>query len=702
LYAETSLEFDFDTREEKRRRLSQVVSTAAIDLRNALVGFNLEADVHQRRVIDSDEPTIRLIAPAGSGKTQTVVNRVLRQIGEGANPSNMLILTFDNAAKDSLQQKLHAQLKELDARTSARITLNELTISTLNAFGYGLLREHARDEWKRIAKPSQLTWTMQSARADLDMNRPELAARLPDSIQNSLYLELFSWFKNELIDPRNLSSESVQNMYDLLIDRPIFGRFFPPSQTEDQIKVTMSAVANLFIMYDQKLSSSNRMDFDDQKLRSWSLLVSQPELLGFIQGRLDEVVVDEFQDINRLDFEMIKLISEDARLVVTGDDDQAIYGFRGCSPKYIIQLEQHLRRRIVSFELRTNYRCPGNLIRHADRLINHNIMRIPKQPIAHRDDDACIVVESALTTSIEASAIVDFCERIFLEHQTLDLSDIAILYRMNAQSLPLQVELIRRDIPFSVSEEHNILNNEILPRLLAALSVKLNLKNNVQPSVDDQVEFIRAYFRYLRERDRIAVRRILEDSRDFLSCITSPEFAEALLKSKQSKHLDAFEALFRADGLRAELRVLRDRFKGLKDMAAHLDDVVSESGTLSEIFEVAATFRDDTEQFVEQLRGTLEKGRLARAGVDRGGIALSTYHRAKGRQWHTVILTSCNEGIIPHARAMADLIEEERRLFYVGLTRASANLYVSYLAKAFETRVKPSRFLFEAGLLHAR
>jgi DNA helicase-2/ATP-dependent DNA helicase PcrA len=229
LHAAAGIEFDFDTREEKRRQLSQVVSTAAIDLRNALVGFNLEADVYQRGVIESDEPTIRLIAPAGSGKTQTVVNRVLRQIRDGANPSNMLILTFDNAAKDSLQQKLHAQLQELDARTSARLTLNELTISTLNAFGYGLLREHARDEWKHVAKPRQLAWTMQSARAELELNRPDLAAPLPDSIQNSLYLDLFSWFKNELIDPRKLSSEMVQRMYDLLLDRPIFGRFFPPS-----------------------------------------------------------------------------------------------------------------------------------------------------------------------------------------------------------------------------------------------------------------------------------------------------------------------------------------------------------------------------------------------------------------------------------------------------------------------------------------
>src|SRR5436309_12101457 len=130
--------------------------------------------------------------------------------------------------------------------------------------------------------------------------------------------------------------------------------------------------------YEKLLQREQKIDFDDQKLRALKCLEASPKVLSLIQRQFDEIIVDEFQDINELDFALVVLIAQNARLVITGDDDQAIYGFRGCTPRYIIELEKHLGRDVQSFELKRNYRCPRNIVDHATRLIRHNKWRIEK------------------------------------------------------------------------------------------------------------------------------------------------------------------------------------------------------------------------------------------------------------------------------------------------------------------------------------
>jgi DNA helicase-2/ATP-dependent DNA helicase PcrA len=135
--------------------------------------------------------------------------------------------------------------------------------------------------------------------------------------------------------------------------------------------------------------------------------------------------LDEFQDINELDFAFVSLVAQKARLVITGDDDQAIYGFRGCTPQYIIELEKHLGRDVESFELKRNYRCPRNIVDHATRLIRHNQWRIEKDPIAHRSDDASIKVIESTTATAEAKMIATSIERVRRRNKNLRYSDFA-------------------------------------------------------------------------------------------------------------------------------------------------------------------------------------------------------------------------------------------------------------------------------------
>lgn len=180
-------------------------------------------------------------------------------------------------------------------------------------------------------------------------------------------------------------------------------------------------------------------------------LKTSPDLKQRLQRKFTEIIVDEFQDINHLDFALVQLLSEQSALVATGDDDQAIYGFRGCSPYYIINLQHSIGREVTPFELSINYRNPANLVRHANQLIRYNVNRIPKRPIAARSDRAEIKVVGTVSAGLEAKFIVSFIRKVRRANNNLPFKDLAVLYRTNAQSLPLQVEFILNDLPYFLS-----------------------------------------------------------------------------------------------------------------------------------------------------------------------------------------------------------------------------------------------------------
>lgn len=181
---------------------------------------------------------------------------------------------------------------------------------------------------------------------------------IPDTLKFRFFADYFSYLKNNLFDPRHLPAQTFADF--MLQDRPSEVYFTAESSNETK-KLVIQAVHWIYKRYEALLQREGKIDFDDQKLRALQCLTAAPGTLDVIQRRYDEVIVDEFQDINRLDFALVSAISKQARLIVTGDDDQAIYGFRGCSPSYIIDLEKHSGREVKSFELRRNYRCPKNV-----------------------------------------------------------------------------------------------------------------------------------------------------------------------------------------------------------------------------------------------------------------------------------------------------------------------------------------------------
>jgi len=182
-----------------------------------------------------------------------------------------------------------------------------------------------------------------------------------------------------------------------------------------------------------------------------------------------------------------------------------------------------------------------------------------------------------------------------------------------------------------------------------------------------------------------------------LSIINSREFYDILPKAEISKFPEAIDGLLKSRSLLACLEVLSSRFKGLEGMIGSLEDVVEEKVPLGEIFEIASGFKGNISDFVQTLDRAFAIAESTSAGKDEEvGVKLLTYFKSKGLQWDTVILTTCNEGLIPHKKAK---VEDERRLFYVALTRAQKNLFISYVKSACRSKVIPSRFLYEAGIL---
>jgi DNA helicase-2/ATP-dependent DNA helicase PcrA len=412
---------------------------------------------------------------------------------------------------------------------------------------------------------------------------------------------------------------------------------------------------------------------------------------------LDEVIVDEFQDINRLDFVLVEAIAKKAGLVVTGDDDQAIYGFRGCTPEFIIDLEKHLGRPVESHELQINYRCPPLIVEHADRLIRHNTWRIPKNPRAASDAVAQIHVISSLSAGLEAKSIVKLIQHVRSSDPTLGYNNFVVLYRTNAQSLPLQVEFVREGIPYFVRQQDNILHNESLDRLLSILRMKLAVNDGVAPSARDSARAVCSFFRRVEPNVVARVEALFRRGGDFMDTVRSEQMRRLVPERGCDLLPFAMQEMLATRSLLQTLDVVAERFRGVYGMIGSLEEVVQDWVPLGEIYEVAAGFHGDTKEFVQSLESALQQARATHAGQDhKTGVPLLTYFRSKGLQWHTVILTTCNEGLIPHKKAQ---VEEERRLFYVAMTRASSNLVISYVKSACGCQVPPSRFLYEAGLL---
>lgn len=679
------------------KQLEQMLSAVQINNQSKDFEYIYSADDEQKKFINSSCETIRLLAPAGSGKTQTIINRVLKKISTGDTPDSYLILTFDNAAKISLEEKYNEGLQNINSK----VTLKP-SITTLNSFGNRIIRDYLKDIYRNysVALDSDCYAAIKVTLDELKAKAPNIYKLFPRYIKRKVYLDVISNFKNFIIDPDNIDTNLCIELFrETKMLTPWFDYAASVTNNEQYKTQIPSAFVFIYQKYCEILKNNAKIDFDDQKLISYLHLIKDRKLTSMVVSQYKEVIVDEFQDINKLDFELIRLLSENRILIVVGDDDQAIYTFRGCSPKYIINFDKLSNRTIENIVLSINYRCPKNIVELSKNLISNNQFRIQKESIPDRQDLADVVVWNAINSGGEAQIIARMIKRIYDTKNTsgFKYGDVAVLYRVNSQSLPLQIALLLEDIPYYCRKEDNIIISEIMKKLLMLIELHLKLLQDQNYfDIKHTRNLVECFHRYSNERDITELNNFIAQSGGYKNFTQKYfNFNNRLINRD---FVISIAGLFLSYPNPEKLvGFLTTSFKNMSGVIGTLEDALNNALPLGEFVDIASRFRGSIKEFYTLLIGLQNKVQagLYKNKEEPDAVSLITYFRAKGRQWNTIFLPGSNNGVIPDFRS---LIEDERRLFYVAITRATSNLFISYVRKHVGVNINISQFILEMGL----
>ena len=684
------LQADPEVRQLLENFSRQVSAEVQAAYRDAVSG---EIDEDQQAFIGSEAEVIRLLAPAGAGKTSTVINRVLELAASGKSPGETLILTFDNSAQTSLMNRLHEAV-------GSRQVPDKPVIATLNSFGNRFLMAYYRDLNRQftVLTPKQTTPLMIAVLNKIQAQAPKVARFFPRDTLYSILLRIVSRLKNEIIYWKELrEKEVISVLQSNSVVRNVIATSKP--HADDELLIYSFIIA-VYLEYCETLEKMQQIDFDDQKLITYILLRDDPALCQQHMARYREVIVDEFQDINLLDFSLIELIGRERKLIAVGDDDQAIYTFRGSNPGYLINLEHHLGRKVSTNILRYNYRCPANIVTHASLLIGHNSNRIAKEMIAARKDNAAINLFASPDAVREASQIAHLIKLIMHDYPHVRYQDFAILMRMNAQSIPLQLAFIHEQIPYYTRLDDNIVQSTVFKNILAYFELHtLLLKGAAKIDRRFSSLLIKTYFKFSDSTmvDRfhaLAVARqdYLAAAAEFTDQVESRFVGEAQFFAATVAHL------YEPQTPHSLIELLLNHFGRLQVQSPGKTEDTETIHPGIQLLHTARSSVLTTERFYEMLAEISrrnDEGRLSQEREDGDNVNILTYFKAKGQQWPHVFIVGANQGTTPHP--MADM-ETERRLFYVAMTRARHSMTISYLGATQKTDQIPSQFIDEAGL----
>ena len=602
-------------------------------------------------VLCTDAPLI-VVAGPGTGKTRTLTVRIAHLIRDlGVAPESVLAITFTNKAAQEMRTRLAALLGEAAA---ARIT-----IKTFHAFGAQLLRTHADAAG---LDPNFVILSDEERRRVLDQVAPDLDARTRD-----LALDAITTAKNQFLMP----------------------------------KAELSAI---YDAYQAALRRVNAVDFDDLIALTVSLLESAPAAAMAVQQRYRWISVDEYQDVNAAQVRLLRLLTAGgANLCVIGDPDQAIYGFRGADRRYFLDFLADYPG-AVRVQLTRNYRSQRAILDAAQQVIAHNAGREALPLLAGFAEAVRLDVHPAPTEKAEAETIVHQIERMVggtsyfsldsgrsdgLPPTARDFGDFAVLYRLGAQAAPLVEAFDRSGIPYQVVGQASFWASKAARGVLAWLWLVENPRSALhlaQMLADAGVSD--------GATGAARIVELLEAGNEFTAALT---WLAAELPTRQRRRVEKLAACWQ------ELRAAAP----VADLVAHV------CGFLDIEAELRARMIQRAQPFGDRRREFLEAALLEREtdGYDPRAdrVTLMTLHAAKGLEFPVVFIAGCEEGLLPYVRSgETPDIEEERRLFYVGMTRAQEKLILSHARRRtlFGKRLaqSPSRFVgeIEAALLEMR
>ena len=628
--------------------------------------FASELNEQQRQAALAGDGAVLIIAGAGSGKTRTLTFRVLYLLDSGVPPSAIALCTFTNKAAREMLQRV-AGYEPAKGR--------QVWGGTFHHLANRILREHAQ------------LLGYQDGYSILD-------ATDAGDLLGACLQERESRHGGEKVLPRpavlgSLISLAVNSLTPL--DQVI------PAQAPALVKV-MDDLLPVARDYAERKRRMNAMDFDDLLWNLYTLLEQHPREAEQIAGRFLHVLVDEYQDTNRLQAELVdRLAAAHGNLTVVGDDAQSIYAFRGATPENMLNFGERWPG-ARTYKLEKNYRSTPPILHAANLCIANNRKQLEKvlQPVRQGEQKPVEVV--VRDTAMEAAFVAQRIAELHAEGTGLD--DMAVLYRAHSHSLELQLELTRRQIPYRVRSGLRFFEQAHIKDVLAYLRIVHNQRDEL------------SWSRLLRLQPGIGVR----SARTIIDRLfTTPAPLQQLLQ-QPAERLVSGRARSGLSSLRQQLQRLREQER---QPPAQLVRLVIESGyrqLLDNLYPNPQERREDLEQLAlyaehfQDLQGFLSELHLLEAvGTEtvlaarqrQEQLLLSTVHQAKGLEWPVVFVIGLVEGAFPHSWSLAEEggLEEERRLFYVALTRARDELYLcSPLVSERGSRClvrKTSRFLRE-------
>ncbi len=626
--------------------------------------FASELTASQQKAVFHRDGPLLVIAGPGSGKTRVITCRIAALVSSGVPAYNICAITFTNKAADEMRQRAFRFAASAGAHIS---TFHSLCVRILRRYSEvaGITPNFS------IYDDSDQSKCVKQAIVDCNLNTTDFSpARTLDAI---------STLKNKLIDADTFEK-----------------------QADDFFSKTLSKI---YSRYQQILKDLNAVDFDDLLMKAAFLLENNAAVREELGSRYKYLLIDEYQDTNHAQYRIAKaLASTHNNICVTGDPDQSIYRWRGADIRNILDFEHDWPNAVV-VRLEENFRSAPCILEVADRLIANNQSRKEKRLIATKPSAGKVVIEPYEDEVEEATGVAENIRR--LVDEGVSLSNIAIFYRVNAQSRAIEEAFIRSKIPYQIVRGVEFYNRKEVRDILAYLKVIVNPADKIallriintpargigKTTIDKVQNFASRCNIGLYE----AIRTVSQ-----ISNIPQPTAAkltaflnmiEGFRKNDSGSVAEMVERVFTDSGL--EKSLIAEGAEG-KDAAANIEELISAAAVYDK--------QTETPSLVDYLQQIALFSDADAYNASGERVALMTLHSAKGLEFDNVFIVGVEEGLLPHERSAdnENETEEERRLFFVGITRAKVNLFIAFARyrqiRGQTLRTIPSQFLFELGL----
>lgn len=614
-----------------------------------LIGYN---NKQMEAILKTDGP-ILVIAGAGSGKTKVLTTKIAYLVDNGIPTDNILAITFTNKAAKEMKDRVIGLLGPVGY---------QLRISTFHSFGVFLIHEHYdllgyKENFTILDSDDSLT-LIKKIMKDLNINVKDYN---PKAIRNSI-----SSSKNELI-----SAVDFERFIGNDFDQKVF---------------------EVYQRYEKKLLLSNSLDFDDLLFLPIKLFREHPEILRHYQELYQYIMVDEYQDTNEAQYILIKMLSAlNRNICVVGDESQSIYSFRGSNYRNILNFEKDYKD-CATILLEQNYRSTSTILDSANDIIKNNKHRKDKKLWTENGVGDKLQYYKALDEKDEALYVVNEINKLI--DNGVNKSDIAVLYRTNAQSRVMEEALLKENIPYKVVGSFYFYNRKEIKDLICYLRLLYNTNDDISlqrvinvpkrgiglKTIENLVEKANSnnssIFDIIEDGKELGFKLMINDIRAEIDNCTLTELVDLVLeKSGIRRELESdnsIESEIRLENLE-EFKSITKAFEE-KNGIVSLDDFLTEISLVTDITE----HREDTDV-----------------------VTLMTVHSAKGLEFENVFLIGMEEGVFPHSNSFFDdeALEEERRLCYVAITRAKKRLWLVNAHKRLlfgnDSFNKPSRFIDE-------